>query len=87
MAKKRLSKQAGRQLTPSQLGLVAAKARAYYDADAAKRKAELGGRPSKNKLPVMLPGVVTSDARDAAGKAVGVSGSLVDRARPQNRVR
>jgi hypothetical protein len=60
-------------MKPSQLSIVAGKARKFYDEAAKERQGE---RTDKH------PGKVTtmsSRARDAAGKAVGVSGTLVDR--------
>jgi len=69
-----------RHMTPSQLSMVGDKARAIYDKEAKERQKEHGGTaPGK-----ITGGKVTiSDfgkARDAVGKAVGVSGSLIDRA-------
>ena len=64
-----------RQLTPSQRAMVVVKARGFYDKRAKKRQGE---RTDKH------PGKSTGksiDARDEAGKAAGVAGSLVDRAR------
>lgn len=63
-----------RHLKPSQLAVVAAKARKFYDAQAKERQK----RKPADSVPVVLP-EQTGDARDLAGKAVGVSGSLVDR--------
>jgi len=64
-----------RHLTPSQLSMVAARARELYDQQAKERQREHGKTaPGKN-----TSGKFTgSDARDAAGKAVGVSGRTVD---------
>lgn len=64
-----------RHLTPSQLSMVATRARAEYD----RRAKERQKRKPADSVPVKLPEQKT-DARDAAGKALGVSGSLVDRA-------
>lgn len=50
--------------------MVADKVRDYYDKAAKERQ--------KRGVPVSLP-EGKGDSRDAAGKAVGVSGSLVDR--------
>jgi hypothetical protein len=61
--------------TPSQLSIVADKARAMYDDEAKERRKR---RPA-DSVPENLPGCST--ARDQAGKAVGVSGKLVDAAR------
>jgi hypothetical protein len=60
--------------------VVGAKARELFDKLAKERHAALSGRPSKDKPPITLPEVSRGDARDAAGKAVGVSGSLIDHA-------
>ena len=65
-----------RHLTPSQLALVAGKARDYY-AKAAKER-QRGGKGGK-LLMEQVP-QAKGTARDKAGKAVGVSGKLVDRA-------
>jgi len=65
-----------RHLTPSQLSMVAARARELYDEQAKERqKARKGKQPGAS--PENLPELHT-DARDAAGKAVGVSGRTVD---------
>lgn len=69
-----------RHLTPSQLSMVAAKARKYYDDQAKERlKTNKGGKhgglPMEN-----LPQAEKGSARDAAGKALGVSGKSVDHA-------
>ena len=70
-----------RHLTPSQLSLVAARAREFYDKEAKERMSE-GGMQGRNKQ--LHGGVVTlpppQKSRDAAGKALGVSGKLVDHA-------
>ena len=61
--------------------MVGDKARAFYDEAAKERQAEQARRnqPQSQKA-VKLPPLEKSDARDAAGKALGVSGSLIDRA-------
>ena len=64
-----------RHLTPSQRALVAARARDIYDQQAKERQRLSEGRGKKG--PVNLPDL-SSDARDAAGKALGVSGKSVD---------
>ncbi len=67
---------------PSQLAMVADKVRDYYDQQAKERMVEGGksaGRSRPQQGVVNLPPPVK--ARDAAGKALGVSGKLVDRAR------
>ncbi len=69
-----------RHLTPSQLAMVGARARDIYDRQAKERQKDSGkvhGR-GKEKVPVNLPEPFKADARDLAGKAVGVSGKLVD---------
>lgn len=71
-----------RHLTPSQLAMIGQRVRKMYD-DAAKERQSASGGPKKSKekaVPVSLPEPVKGDARDLAGKAVGVSGSLIDRA-------
>lgn len=66
-----------RHLTPSQKSMVAAKARDLYDKQAKERqKARKGDQPGASVE--NLPQLETSKARDAAGKAVGVSGKSVD---------
>ena len=65
-----------RQLTPSQLAMVAARARSIYDRQARERMAEGGRGGCEAKGVENLPPL--SKARDAAGKAVGVSGKSVD---------
>lgn len=68
-----------RQLTPSQLGMVAGRARSYYDAQAKARQKE-GGAKGGGKVMENFPEASAGEqtARDAAGKAVGVSGRTVD---------
>jgi hypothetical protein len=71
-----------RHMTPSQLALIGAKARDVYDKLAKERQkagGAAGGKATHGKVPVTVPEPSRSDSRDAAGKAVGVSGSLVDR--------
>lgn len=66
-----------RHLTPSQKSMVAARARDVYDAQAKERQRLSEGRGKKG--PANLPDLNdTGDARDKAGKAVGVSGRSVD---------
>jgi ParB-like chromosome segregation protein Spo0J len=68
-----------RHLTPSQLAMVGDKARALFDKLAKERqKARKGNQPGAT--PETLPELRKGDARDAAGKAVGVSGKLIDSA-------
>ncbi|MBK8191625.1 MAG: ParB N-terminal domain-containing protein [Vampirovibrionales bacterium] len=66
-----------RHLTPSQLSMVAARFRSYYDRQA-KERMESG--VNQHSPPVNLPEGSKSDARDAAGKEFGVSGKSVDHA-------
>ena len=72
-----------RQLTASQRSMVAAKAKELYEKEA-KERMSAGGGDKKSKSaksgPVIVPDPIKGDSRDKAGKAVGVSGSLVDRA-------
>ena len=65
-----------------QLAMVAARARSYYDEQAKRRQRESGG--DKRAVPANLPepSKPHTDARDAAGKAVGVSGKSVAEALP-----
>lgn len=63
-----------RHLTPSQGSMCAGRARAYYDQQAKER--QLTGK--KADLQANLPEGKTGQARDAAGKAFGVSGKSVD---------
>ncbi|MBK8191648.1 MAG: ParB N-terminal domain-containing protein [Vampirovibrionales bacterium] len=70
-----------RHLTPSQLSMVAARFRGYYDKQARERQGHGQTAPGQT-LPVNLPEAIkkSSDARDAAGKEFGVSGKSVDHA-------
>jgi hypothetical protein len=70
-----------RHLTPSQLSMVGARARKWYDDEAKKRMSEGGkaggkGRPKQGME--TLPSPNSGAARDQAGKAVGVSGRSID---------
>lgn len=65
-----------RHLTPSQRSMVAARAREMYDKAAKERQSENASR--HNSKVENLPPLDKSKARDAAGKAVGVSGKSVD---------
>jgi len=71
-----------RHMTPSQLAMVGEKAKGLYAKQAKERQKEAGKTHGKGqpKLPVELPEAKGFDARDAAGKAVGVSGKLIDHA-------
>lgn len=65
-----------RHLNPSQKAMVAARAREIYDQQAKERQqVRKGNQPGAT--PENLPDL-KQDARDAAGKAVGVSGKTVD---------
>ena len=73
-----------RHLNPSQLSMVAARARDYYDEQAKERMKAGGGdhksakaKSGKENLPYPVD---AGQSRDAAGKAVGVSGKSVDHA-------
>ena len=65
-----------RHLTPSQLSMVGARARDIYDREAKERMVE----GAKNKGKENLPCPESGQARDAVGKAVGVSGKSIDHA-------
>lgn len=52
----------------------------FYRDAARGRQMASGGDMTKKAVPVILPEPKNSDARDAAGKAAGVSGSYVDKA-------
>lgn len=73
-----------RHLTASQRAMIAAKAKELYEKEANKRMTAgkgsdgSGGRGHKRNPVVSLPKGL-GRARDQAGKAVGVSGSLVDK--------
>jgi hypothetical protein len=59
--------------------MVAARAREIYDAQAKERQVESGRNHGRGKVPENLPEPINAgDARDKAGKAVGVSGRSVD---------
>ena len=66
-----------RHLNASQLSIVGARAREIYDRQAKERMSEGGKRHVEGK--VTLPSLA-GQSRDLAGKAVGVSGSYIDRA-------
>ena len=61
-----------RQLTPSQLSMVAGRARAIYDQQAKERQ-----KRKPDSVQANLP-EQKEQSRDAAGRAVGVSGKSVD---------
>jgi len=68
-----------RQMTASQRGMVAARARKYYDAQAKEREAKthFGANPAG---PVTVPEPEKGDSRDQVGKLMHVGGSTVDKA-------
>ena len=68
-----------RHLTPSQKAMVAARAKGMYEREAKERQREAGKAHGRGKVPKKSSGA-NGDARDAAGKAVGVSGYSVDAA-------
>lgn len=68
-----------RHLTPGLRAMVAARAKEMYVAAAKERQIESGKNHGRGKVPENLPDPIDhGDARDAAGKAVGVSGRSVD---------
>lgn len=71
-----------RHLTPSQKSMVGARAREMYDRKADKRRAEAAVRGNKTRAGKEAPEVENlpqpGKARDAVGKAVGVSGKSID---------
>jgi hypothetical protein len=72
-----------RHLTPSQLSMVGARAREIHDKAAKDRQRASGGdRKSKESKSVVenLPQPIQEKARDAVGKAIGVSGKSIDHA-------
>lgn len=69
-----------RHLTASQLAMVAGRARDYYDKQAKERQKLSEGRGKKGVVTLPHLNDEHGKSRDLAGKAVGVSGSLVDRA-------
>lgn len=68
-----------RHLTPSQLSMVGARARDIYDREAKERQ-QATLKKGESPVPVTLPERGKGESRELAGKAVGVSGSYVDRA-------
>lgn len=60
--------------------MVGAKAREIYDRQAKDRQRKAGGNRTGTALPETLPEALKGDARDIAGKAVGVSGRTVGKA-------
>lgn len=69
-----------RHLTPSQMSMVGARAREWYDRQAKERqKASGGDRKSNKSVMANLPQPIDAGtARDHAAKAVGVSGKSID---------
>lgn len=68
-----------RQLSPSQRSMVGDKVRDFYDRQAKERMA--AGHNQHTSPMEKLPQGSAGTARDQAGKAVGVSGKLIDCAR------
>ena len=68
-----------RQLTPSQKAMVAARYREYFDKAAKERQIAAQNNNAAKAVPANLPGQ-SGDARDLAGKALGVGGKSVDHA-------
>jgi hypothetical protein len=66
--------------------MVGARVRKFYDDQAKERQKAAGGNHSKKALPENLPEALGADARDHAGKAVGVSGKSVGRGHKKNSV-
>lgn len=69
-----------RHLTPGQLSMVGARARQFYDEQAKQRQKEAGKSHGRGKVVENLPQANAGTARDAVGKAVGVSGKSIDHA-------
>ncbi len=67
-----------RHLTPSQRAMVGARAREFYDRQTKERQKEAGKTHGRGRVPANLPEPIHADARDQAGKAVGVSGKTID---------
>jgi len=74
-----------RQLSPAERAMIADDVRDMYTEQAKERmKAGGGDKKSKNAKgsgPVKVPDPIRGDTRDFAGKALGVSGTMVDKAR------
>lgn len=69
-----------RHLTPSQRSMVGARAKEHYERLAKERQKERKGKQPGATSPEKLPELSTGDTRDQAGKAVGVSGRMIDHA-------
>jgi ParB-like chromosome segregation protein Spo0J len=71
-----------RHLSLTQLGMVAARAREWYDEEAKRRQKEGGQTAGKGRPKQVVENLPQANevgkARDAVGKAVGVSGKTVD---------
>ncbi|MEN6404838.1 MAG: hypothetical protein ABFC77_00045 [Thermoguttaceae bacterium] len=65
-----------RQLSASQRAMVGDKARDYYDKQAKERQKEHGKTAPGKNTSGKVTGSDSGDARDAAGKAIGVSGRI-----------
>ena len=71
----------GKQHNASQRAMIADNLLPFYRDEARGRQKDLAGtRPNNTDLPQKVAEGKNSDARDAAGKAAGVSGSYVDKA-------
>ncbi|MEX2175880.1 MAG: hypothetical protein WD872_16075 [Pirellulaceae bacterium] len=70
-----------RHLNPSQLSMVGARAREVYDASAKERQQVRKGKQAGASVE-SLPQLDSGKARDAVGRAVNVSGKLIDAASP-----
>ncbi|VTT99063.1 unnamed protein product [Gemmataceae bacterium] len=71
------------RLSTSQRAMVAARAREIYDRDAKDRQKAAGGdrkSAAAKSVQANLPEPIREQARDQAGKALGVSGKTVDHA-------
>jgi ParB-like chromosome segregation protein Spo0J len=75
-----------RHLTPAQAAMAGARARAIYDRQAKERQKAAAVQGNKSRagkgspVPANLPEPGNGDARDQAGKALGVSGKTIDHA-------
>jgi hypothetical protein len=68
-----------RHLTPSQCAIAGAKAREIYDREAKERQKEAGKAGRQKQLTGEVETLPPPQkSRDAAGKAFGVSGKLID---------
>ena len=72
-----------RNLTPSQVGIIAARCQDYYKAQAKNRQKEAGkkyGRGAETQVVAARPHAIAPKSRDEVGKAFGVGGRTVGRA-------